>query len=419
MVIDVSSAVLAIVCLLVGVAAGAALVRWRDDRSQAADEADSVLERSLPEQAAPPSLDAAGLQRLFNAIAGVVVLVEMPSNSALVASSAAHRLGLVDTGRISVPEITAMLGDVYRGANNRIEIVRLKRSPFAPASRVDLRVRTVAIDPTRALLFATDVSNERRVEQVRRDFVANVSHELKTPVGALSLLAEATLAAADEPGEVRHFAERMRVESARLAHLVTDIVDLSRLQAEDPMRYADEVSVDAVIAEAVDAVQTAAVAGEIEIVADKRCTAQVFGVEAQLVMAVRNLLANAIAYSPSRTRVAIGCRTTEDLVEITVTDQGIGIPVAEQDRIFERFYRIDQARSRETGGTGLGLSIVKHVCQNHGGKVGVWSIPGEGSTFKLTLPRLRKPLADAHGSADAAAVSEQAESNEVIGGQRT
>ena len=334
------------------------------------------------------SVTPAQLRQMFNAVPGATILVDAQTATVVISSRAADRLGLVDQQRIAVPALTAMVGDVFRGAPNRVEDVRLKRAPMVAGGRLDLRVRAVAVDENLVLLFAEDVSSAKRVEQVRRDFVANVSHELKTPVGALSLLSEAVLTAADDPEEVRHFADRMRIESARLAHLVADLVDLSRLQGDDPMAYAEPVAIDSVIAEAVDAVATTAEAADIEVLVGGDRGAKVFGVEGQLVTAVRNLLSNAVAYSPGHTRVAVGCRVTGDVVEITVTDQGIGIPAAEVDRIFERFYRIDPARSRHTGGTGLGLSIVKHVCQNHGGTVSVWSVEGEGSTFKLQLPRL-------------------------------
>jgi len=221
---------------------------------------------------------------------------------------------------------------------------------------------------------------------VRRDFVANVSHELKTPVGAISLLAEAVLAAADDEEQVRHFAERMQIEASRLSTLVQDVIDLSRLQGDDPLTRAEVVSVDDLVGRAVDEVRTLAARQQIEIEVGESTGSLVYGDERQLLAALRNLLMNAIAYSSSHTRVAVGVRAADAIVEIAVKDQGIGIAANDLDRVFERFYRVDPARSRVTGGTGLGLAIVKHVSQNHGGECTVWSEVGVGSTFTVRLP---------------------------------
>ena len=216
-----------------------------------------------------------------------------------------------------------------------------------------------------------------------------MSHELKTPVGALSLLAEAILTATDDPEQVRHFAERMQIEAGRLANLVQDVIDLSRLQGDDPLTHAEVVDVDELILRAVDEVRTIAAAREVDFLFGEPSTASVFGDRGQLQTAIRNLLTNAVNYSPPGTKVALSARVTDGIVGITVKDQGIGIPANDLDRVFERFYRVDQGRSRATGGTGLGLSIVKHVCQNHGGEVTVWSEVGVGSTFVLRLPLYR------------------------------
>ena len=337
-------------------------------------------------QAGLASLTPAELRRAIDVIPSAFVLVDSGTHSPIVINDAARSLGVVRDLRIVPPQIAAMIDDVERGASARTEEVEVRLTPFA-SGRVELQTRVVRVDESMVVVFAEDMTSARRVDRVRRDFVANVSHELKTPVGAMSILAEAILAAADSPAEVRHFAGRMQTESARLAHLVGDLVDLSRLQGDDPMQYAESIELDAILREAVDSMGTAAQAQSISIVVGGDPGLRVFGVESQLVTAVRNLLSNAVAYSPAQTKVAVGRRTADNMVEITVTDQGIGIPAEEVDRIFERFYRVDQARSRQTGGTGLGLSIVKHVCQNHGGNVSVWSAEGEGSTFTLRLPK--------------------------------
>jgi two-component system sensor histidine kinase SenX3 len=176
------------------------------------------------------------------------------------------------------------------------------------------------------------------------------------------------------------------VESTRLTHLVQDILDLSRLQIADTLHEPDLVDVAAVANEAVEQSILLANSRGVDIVTSLDQGAQVFGDAELLTTAIRNLVANAVNYSASGTRVAVSLRSQDGLVEIAVADQGQGIPESEQTRIFERFYRVDAARSRETGGTGLGLAIVKHICANHGGEVTVWSEQGHGSTFTMRLP---------------------------------
>jgi two-component system sensor histidine kinase SenX3 len=236
-------------------------------------------------------------------------------------------------------------------------------------------------------LLLDDTTEARRVDAVRRDFVANVSHELKTPVGAIALLAEAIAGSGDDDATARSFAERLSVESTRLVRLVEELIDLSRLQGAEPMERADAVLVKAFVDEAVDRGRLTAEAARIEVaVSVEPPDLTVRGDERQLATAVANLLDNAVAYSPRDTRVTVSARPRGDEVDVSVTDQGIGIAPADQERVFERFYRVDPARSRETGGTGLGLAIVKNVAANHGGRVDVWSLEGTGSTFTLTLP---------------------------------
>jgi two-component system sensor histidine kinase SenX3 len=381
--------------LVVGAVVGA-LITWLTLRrrliSDVAGQLPIASAVPLPEPArtgrqAELPLALPELQRLFDAVAGAVILVNSRTGYVVASSTEATSFGLVHGDRVATGQIASMISDVQRGAAIRDELVEVRRYPFATA-RIDLQTRVAPLNSSIAIVLAEDVSSTRRVDDVRRDFVVNVSHELKTPVGALSLLSEAVIAAADQPDEVRHFADRMRIESARLAHLVGDLVDLSRLQGDDPMLSAEPVDIDAVVSEAVDAMRTTAQAKEIAIRVGGEHGLAVYGVESQLTAALRNLLANAVNYSGSNTNVAIGSRAVEGFVEITVTDQGIGISATEVGRIFERFYRVDQARSRVTGGTGLGLSIVKHVSQNHGGNVTVWSVEGEGSTFTLRLPSL-------------------------------
>ena len=332
----------------------------------------------------PDPAHQAELERILAALPGASIVVDA-SGTPVRVSKQALALTLVQNGRISIPDVSAMVADVRRDGIIREHEMTVLRPPLGKGL-ITLRLRVAPLGPDTVLVLAEDLTEASRVDAVRRDFVANVSHELKTPIGALSLLAEAVLSSAEEPEAVRHFAGRMEAEAGRLSALVGDLIDLSRLQGEDPLKDAEPVSVDAVIAEAVDAARLLAQTAQIEVVVGGTKGLEVLGVEGHLVTALRNLLTNAVSYSPRGTRVAVASRVANNVVEISVTDQGMGIPENELHRVFERFYRVDQARSRVTGGTGLGLSIVKHVAENHGGEVGVWSVLGEGSTFTLRLP---------------------------------
>nr|WP_246416451.1 ATP-binding protein [Nocardioides luti] len=254
-----------------------------------------------------------------------------------------------------------------------------------PARHVTARV--APLGSRLVLALVEDRTRERRVEAVRRDFVANVSHELKTPVGAIRLLSEAVSDASEDPEAVKRFAGRMLTESDRLSRLVQQVIELSRLQGDDPLEAPMVVELDEVIATAVDTSAIDADSKRIAIVTGGITGLQVFGNEEQVTAAVANLVANAVSYSECDSTVLVTTKADEGKVEISVVDQGIGIPTDEMDRIFERFYRVDPARHRSTGGTGLGLSIVKHVAATHGGEVRVWSVEGQGSTFTLSLPR--------------------------------
>ena len=377
--------VIAVLGVLVGglAVALAATRRGHRQREEAATEAAS---EATPE----PSYggDAVPVGQLLAVLPGASVLVNGASGIVERATAKAISLGLVVTDRLSSPEMRTLVAEVHRDGITREYDVDIRR-PSLSRDELELRVRAAPVGSDLVLLLVEDVSGARRVDVVRRDFVANVSHELKTPVGALTLLSEAVAAAAEDPDEVRHFAFRMSNECGRLTHLVADLIDLSRLQGDQPLDSAKPTSVDWVVSEAVDMLATAARNAEIEVVTGGEAGLMVYGVEDQLVTAVRNLLSNAIAYSSPQTRVAIGVAERDGIVNISVTDQGIGIAESDLDRIFERFYRVDPARSRITGGTGLGLAIVKHVCNNHGGDVTVWSVEGEGSTFTLRLPSYR------------------------------
>ncbi|WP_326796601.1 ATP-binding protein [Streptomyces sp. NBC_01808] len=312
------------------------------------------------------------------------------------ASSAAYALGLVRGGRLAVEPMLAMARDTRRdGEIRQVELDLPRRSGRGEALAVSARV--APLGSRLVLLLVEDMTEARRIEAVRRDFVANVSHELKTPVGALSLLSEAVMDAADDPEAVERFAGRMQGEATRLTSLVQELIDLSRVQNDDPLEDAEPVRADELVGEAIERCRQQAGAKQITIATGGTAGLHVWGNRGQLAAALGNLVENAVNYSPARTRVGIAARRLPaqggDLIEIAVTDQGIGISERDRERVFERFYRVDPARSRATGGTGLGLAIVKHVAASHGGEVTVWSAEGQGSTFTLRLPEAARPKA--------------------------
>jgi two-component system sensor histidine kinase SenX3 len=330
---------------------------------------------------------------------GIASVLSVLSSSAVVldaedrvlqASDAARSFGLVEGEQLMAGEVLALARQVRRDGEIREgEYEVTPGGGIGGVTSFAVRVAPLGGDvgcDGLVLVLAEDQSESRRVEEVRRDFVANVSHELKTPVGALALLAETVEDAADDPDAVRRFAGRMRQEAARLTNLVQDIITLSRIQAAEPVPDPTAVPLDAVIAEALDRCRMKANARGIALADVGDRGLGVHGDEDLLITAIRNLLENAVAYSPERTRVVVTTRRARDRVEISVEDQGIGIPARDLQRIFERFYRVDPARSRATGGTGLGLAIVKHVMAAHGGTVTVRSVEGAGSTFTISLP---------------------------------
>jgi two-component system sensor histidine kinase SenX3 len=316
------------------------------------------------------------------------------------ANRAAMQMGVVRDGSLDVPALATLIRSARRTGAAQTEEIVLGANDF-PRRAVTVGARAEPLPGGEVALVIDDLTESKRVESVRRDFVANVGHEIKTPVGALQLLAEAALDAHDDPDAVQRFVGRMQREAQRLSRLVQELLDLSRLQGGEPLPAANEVLLDAVIDEAIDRARLAAEVKGITIVRGGDPSLIVYGDENQLAIAVGNLLDNAVAYSGDGTRVAIGVHRRGDAVEIAVTDQGIGIAEDEQERIFERFYRVDPARSRATGGTGLGLAIVKHTVGNHGGEVGLWSRPGAGSTFTIRLPAALRP-GDGDPSGDSA-----------------
>ena len=406
--------VIAVVCLGLGAAGAFAFAPPSYDRGSNGITAGSTLEDG-------------GVVPVLAALRSTVVVLD-DDDEVLRASSAAYTFNIVRDDEVCEPRVAEMVARVRAGGDPEDAELTVARGRVDGAGHFYLYVRVAAIGRGRILVLIDDRTAAKRLEDMRRDFVANVSHELKTPVGAIALLAETVEGAVDDPGLVRNYIGRIRKESARLGVLVEEIIELSRLQEGDALVEPDDVDLDAVVAEAIDRVRTEAESKEVTLVAGGTPGLHVRGDAALVTTAVRNLLDNAIRYSGPRTRVSVGLSVDEaggsgvagatdgadsadradgadsadsggsqaaaaesagdQLVRIAVVDQGIGIAKEAQERVFERFYRVDKARSRATGGTGLGLSIVKHVAADHGGTVELWSAPGRGSTFTLVLPRL-------------------------------
>ncbi|WP_320537506.1 sensor histidine kinase [Pseudarthrobacter sp. IC2-21] len=332
-----------------------------------------------------PSLPAGAAEVL--AVVGRAFVVVDAVDGVVRASPAAYAYGLVRGHTVVHKKLLDMTAGVRRDGVILEKKLELPRGPLGQGTII-VQVRAAMLGEEYILLLADDRTEITRTEEIRNDFVANVSHELKTPVGAISLLAEALESSADDEEAVRRFAKRMHKESGRLAALVQDIIELSRLQGASVSQGGSAVDINAVIAEAVDRSQLPAESKKIQIVVGEPVAATVYGDRDLLVTALRNLIDNAIRYSPENTKVGVGVRSKDGLIAVSVTDQGEGMTPEDQERVFERFYRVDAARSRHTGGTGLGLSIVKHVASNHGGEVTLWSRPGQGSTFTLRLPEM-------------------------------
>ncbi|MEO9324291.1 ATP-binding protein [Nocardioides sp. C4-1] len=353
------------------VVAGGAVLAWHvSDRQQHARP-------PVAEPAVPPPVAA-----VLSVLRSSALIVD-DSDVVLKASAPAYAMGLVRGTTLVTPELASMVSETRRDGQIRETELVMPRDN-APARHVTVRV--APLGSRMVLALVEDRTRERRVESVRRDFVANVSHELKTPVGAIRLLAEAVQEAADDPEAVQRFSDRMLLESDRLTVLVQQVIELSRLQGDEPLDSPLPMSIDEVIGTAVDTSAIDAATKGISVVTGGTRGLKVLGNEEQVATAVANLVANAVHYSDPDSTVLVTTRLEESFVAISVVDQGIGIPRVEIDRIFERFYRVDPARHRSTGGTGLGLSIVKHVAATHGGEVKVWSVEGQGSTFTLTLP---------------------------------
>jgi two-component system sensor histidine kinase SenX3 len=368
-------AVVALLALAVGSAIGVALSpRIAERRSRRAIEEGGITVSQM-------------LQHIVS-LSPVGIVVVDTHRDVVYTNDRARELGLVRERLLDDRAWAAAQHTMTTGEDVEIDLSPA-RTPNPGRSGLSIRghVRLLGEEDRRfAVVYVTDQSEHARMEATRRDFVANVSHELKTPVGAMALLAEALLASTDDPENVARFANKMVAESNRLANMVGELIELSRLQGAEPLPELDAVDVDSVVAEALSRYKVVADNAEIAVTTDAPSGFRVLGDEGLLVTAIANLVSNAIAYSPNGSSVSISRRRRGDNVEIAVTDRGIGIARADQERVFERFFRVDKARSRATGGTGLGLAIVKHVAANHNGAIRLWSQQGTGSTFTLSIP---------------------------------
>jgi two-component system sensor histidine kinase SenX3 len=353
---------------------GVALVAVRlSDRSTAAEE---VL---VPEPPLPP-----GVAEVIAVLRSSGILLDA-SDRVVNNSPAAVAHGLVRGHEVVHTELLDLARAVRRDGVIREAELELRKG--IGEGRIVVSARVAPLGASHVLLLVEDRTQAARVDEIRRDFLANVSHELKTPVGGIALLAEAIRDAHDDPEAVARFATRIGVESTRLTRLVKEIVELSRLQGADVIKEPQLTDVGACADDAVERSRLLAEEHGITLASSVEPGCEVWGDAELVTTAISNLVGNAIAYSDRDTRVGVTVRRTPaGLVDVSVTDQGLGIAPEEQARIFERFYRVDTARSRATGGTGLGLAIVKHVADNHGGHVRVWSEPGRGSTFTIELP---------------------------------
>ncbi len=362
------------VSIVFGVIVGGSLVGLLHIAARRGERAHQVATAGVPD----------GVDAVIDVLESAGLVLD-PSNQVIKASPKSIAFGLVWNGALVHNEIAEMAARVRRSGEPVTEELELSRGPISDANLV-LSVRAARLGARYVLVLAQDRTESLRLDAVRRDFIANISHELKTPIGAVGLLAEALEAASDNPDQVRRFALSLTKEADRLARITQEIIELSRLQATDVVIDSEPVTMRQVVAHAVDQNRVVADGQGVTLVTGGDLDAVVNGDEALLVTALHNLIANAIQYSPRGARIGIGVSAVAGIVEIRVTDQGVGIPEDEIDRVFERFFRTDPARSRNTGGSGLGLSIVKHAVQNHGGDVRVWSQVGSGSTFTIRLP---------------------------------
>lgn len=306
------------------------------------------------------------------------------TNQVVDQSSKAKDMGLVEYDKVISPELVELMTKARVTRQSVTEELFFAKNSRSP--KLFISARATLLSEELVILLIEDRTEAKRLDETRRDFVENISHELKTPISAISLLSEALQVAIDDPEQVKKFSKNLQRESKRLGALVTKIIQLSRIQAGDLQGEIEVFDLGQTVDEAVELNQFLADSKGLKITADTPSGIYVQGDAGLISMAIKNLIENAVLYSENNSNVGVGLSEEEGFAEVAVIDKGIGIPLDQQERIFERFYRVDPSRSRETGGTGLGLSIVKHAANNHGGEVTLFSRPNLGSTFTLRIP---------------------------------
>jgi two-component system sensor histidine kinase SenX3 len=320
---------------------------------------------------------------VLEALQTAAVVVD-DSNVMVQATTAAEEFGLQRERALIELELLSLI-DLARSTKSS-QRVEGAINVGGRAAKVWVLATAAPLGSGYVILTLEDRTEARRLDETRRDFVANISHELKTPIGAIGLLAETLQGATDDPEAVLKFASSLQREASRLGHIVQEIIELSRLQAATEVKNSAECRLADLISDSLERVRILADSKNMRLVADLDDSILIEVSYEQIATAITNLFENAINYSDPGGQVGISLKRVENFAEIVVTDSGVGIALEDQARIFERFYRVDPSRSRETGGTGLGLAIVKHIALNHGGEISVFSKPGLGSTFTLTLP---------------------------------
>ena len=320
---------------------------------------------------------------VLEALQTAAVVVD-DSNVMVQATTAAEEFGLQRERALIELELLSLI-DLARSTKSS-QRVEGAINVGGRAAKVWVLATAAPLGSGYVILTLEDRTEARRLDETRRDFVANISHELKTPIGAIGLLAETLQGATDDPEAVLKFASSLQREASRLGHIVQEIIELSRLQAATEVKNSAECRLADLISDSLERVRILADSKNMRLVADLDDSILIEVSYEQIATAITNLFENAINYSDPGGQVGISLKRIDNFAEIVVTDSGVGIALEDQARIFERFYRVDPSRSRETGGTGLGLAIVKHIALNHGGEISVFSKPGLGSTFTLTLP---------------------------------
>jgi two-component system sensor histidine kinase SenX3 len=347
-----------------------------------------IIQRRKTDKDITPELPR-GVYQAVSSLEGIVFIVDKSMN-VHVSTKQAMNLSLIAQQRIQSPELILLAETAFRDGDQSVDEITVLRGPLGD-NTMTISAKATVFRERFVIMSIVDRGEYQRLDDIRKEFVANVSHELKTPISSVGLLAEALQEGADDPKLVRHFAERLTKEAQRLGDITREIIELSHLQAEGALAEFKPVSVEKIFNKAIEQNAVVAKAKSINLVSGGDLGAYVYGDSDRLVVALNNLMSNAITYSPENSQVGIGVVSRGPFVEISITDQGIGMTKEETERVFERFYRTDQARSRTTGGTGLGLAIVKHIIAHHGGDIRVWSALGRGSTFTLRIPEAKPP----------------------------